>query len=269
MKLSHLFVLLGAGLLNSCASYQLRRSCESTNWYDYGHSVAMKGRRLTGDDFIRKCAEVEAKVDAVALESGFKAGMTNYCTGKVAYNRGFEGQAFNLEFCDSSMKKKLLAAFKKGRTNLCQDNGFRFGASGEIYEGQCRDMDEASFLSKYRKGRYKFLRHRVESETMDLRDLERKEWQAQRELSDLDRRLQALGPATRQVVERTYDPVSKSYRTETREEEESLDAQRIRREASSAVENKEAELTAMRKKMDQLRDSISDIQRELVSLSEE
>ena len=88
-----LLILLGLNLV-ACASYMTRKSCEATNWFDYGKKVALDGRRLSGDDFIQQCYKAEGEVAESDLDKGFKTGMAMYCQPDTAYQTGRGGNFF-------------------------------------------------------------------------------------------------------------------------------------------------------------------------------
>lgn len=149
--------------LSGCASYFLRKNCEKTNWFQHGNKVAMDGRRLQGDDWMHQCTQVEAKIDWVAADLGFKAGMKVYCTEDGAYQTGLKGEFFKAGFCDVGGIKKIKARHKEGVAELCQlSNGHEKGASGWKYNGICPKTLAKGFLSTYRPGRIIYLSGLIE-----------------------------------------------------------------------------------------------------------
>ena len=83
----------------SCS--MLKRQCEKTNWFEYGKSVALTGKRLSADDFYNKCIEKEAEINEVSADHGFKQGMDEYCGKSAPYDYGKLGKSYNFKFCDS------------------------------------------------------------------------------------------------------------------------------------------------------------------------
>ena len=136
--------------LVSCASYFKRKECEKKDWHKHGDSVAHKGIRLDADPYLKSCEEVEAKIDYVAVDLGFKSGMENYCKPRTAYQYGKDGKKFNLQMCDSPKGKKIAKAYKNGVNDFCQpESAYRAGKSGYVYDGICSSKLEKAFIPKY------------------------------------------------------------------------------------------------------------------------
>src|SRR5690606_34111458 len=96
---SKILVLSTLVLLASCAS-ELKRRCQGTNWFEYGQSVALSGKRLNADNFAAQCKKENVEVDEAQLDVGFKAGMGRYCTAAGATDTGRKGDVFNDDLCD-------------------------------------------------------------------------------------------------------------------------------------------------------------------------
>src|SRR5258708_940773 len=127
-------VSLCAGLtLSGCTSYFVRKDCEKTNWYQHGYDVAMSGRRLDADDFTKQCQKVEAKLSYTDIDTGFKAGMSKYCTGDNVFAVGKAGKKFSYDMCDGESERRMRAKYLEGIHLFCvAPNGFQFGSSGGI-----------------------------------------------------------------------------------------------------------------------------------------
>lgn len=141
-----------------CASYFLRKQCEETNWFQHGQNVAMSGRRLDADDFIRQCQKVEAKMSFSEVDNGFKAGMGKYCTQENIFAVAKSGKKFSFDMCDGESQAKMRGKYQEGLRAFCTpQSGYRYGASGEIYQEVCPPNLESDFLTEYRKGRKVYL----------------------------------------------------------------------------------------------------------------
>lgn len=154
--------------LSSCAYFK-RKSCESTNWFEHGKQVALRGLRLSGDDTVEQCRKVEADISDAQLDLGWKAGQAEFCTLAGAYHVGREGRAFNGEICNPSDLAKLIAENKKGIRGYCTpENAEELGREGKTYEKICPDELLKNFVLAYNKGRKTFLTTRANQLKSDL-----------------------------------------------------------------------------------------------------
>ncbi len=156
-------LLLAALSLVGCASYFQRKTCESTNWFDYGQRVALEGRRLTGDQFISECNNAEANVGESALDRGFKSGLEKYCQPETAYQNGKNGNFFSTEMCTGQGLSLLTAKHSLGVIDYCQKtNGFSAGAKGKPYNKICPADLERSFMPEFNRGRKRFIETNID-----------------------------------------------------------------------------------------------------------
>lgn len=170
--------------LSSCASYFKRKTCESTNWFEYGQKVALEGRRLTGDQFILECNQAEADVAEADLDRGFKSGMQKYCLPETAFQVGKNGNFFSSEMCTGQGLNLLLAKHRAGVTEYCQrSNGYTAGASGNAYNKICPVELESQFLPEFNRGRKKYLSVIVSENQKQISLLERDISRLQSELT--------------------------------------------------------------------------------------
>lgn len=158
MKIKFVFLFFVSTLMCSCASYFVRKDCESKNWFDYGYQIAMSGKRLNSDNYLNECRKAEAEIQESQLDLGFKSGMSNYCKPEVVLASGKKGQFFNSDFCDPGQVKILNAKHAEGIQAFCEpSSGQAFGASGGVYNQICPKEKEDAFMKEYRKGRKKYL----------------------------------------------------------------------------------------------------------------
>lgn len=144
--------------LVSCASYFKRKDCEATNWFEYGQSVALEGRRITGDQFVSECYNAEADVAESALDRGFKSGMEKYCQDETVFQTGKNGNFFSGEMCTGRGLTNLTAKHRAGVAEYCQKaNAYAAGAKGKAYNKICPAEKEAAFLPEFNRGRKRFL----------------------------------------------------------------------------------------------------------------
>lgn len=263
MKLSAL--LLSLVFLTSCASYFKRKNCESTDWYQHGYKFAMQGKRLDADSFIKECRAVEAKVDFAAADTGFKAGMTDYCKEDSAYNKGYEGESYNYNFCSSNKKARIQGSFERGRDKLCSSGGYQFGASGKTYAGQCSTRGEEKFLKNFNRGRYKFLNNEIRMAKNEIYQTDRKIRNLQYEILNLQSQRNAMGGGQVIVRERKYDEFNRNYREEVKVEENPHVANEKMR-LENIIRRKRSEVTSLKNKQTDLENKIREYQREITKI---
>jgi hypothetical protein len=167
-----LVAAIASSSLVSCASYFTRQECNKTDWFQYGRSVAMKGERLTGNDFIHRCEQAEADVDAVALDRGFKVGMETYCKPETVYQMGKQGEFYNGEMCDGEQPRLLKQKHAEGVAEYCKKaNGYSAGTGGKAYNGICPKNLEADFLPEFKRGRKVYLTGVIDLNEKEIRQL--------------------------------------------------------------------------------------------------
>ncbi len=155
MKILLFFLIFN---LVACASYFKRKECESTNWFNYGQSVALEGRRLTGDQFISECNQAEADVRESDLDRGFKSGMQKYCEPETVFQIGKNGNFFSSEMCTGQGLNVLHAQHRVGVIEYCQkSNAYSAGTKGKAYNKICPANLETSFLPEFNRGRKRYL----------------------------------------------------------------------------------------------------------------
>lgn len=227
--------LLFAVMLSSvgCSSWLIRQSCKDIDWFQYGHSVAMSGRRLSGDPQVQRCQKAEFEVPYRQLDSGFKAGMEKYCQPKVVYAIGKTGDLFNPELCDPGQVRMLKQEHEKGLKAYCSvENGFTAGSSGKVYQNVCPMEAEGPFLKEYRRGRRSYITGKITEADTNLLALDRQMLELERERSNLGWRLNAIPPA-----HRAPKPEDDPYRFERDQIKSSLD--RLEGQIRSKISEKE------------------------------
>jgi hypothetical protein len=153
-----LYLIFTSLLLCSCASYFTRKSCESTNWFNYGEKVALDGRRLTGDQFVLDCQKADADIDESNLDRGFKSGLEKYCMPDIVFQTGKRGEFFSTEMCSGLNVRKLQEVHAQGVSEYCdRSNGYSAGTQGKSYNKICPVEKEKSFLPEFNRGRRKYL----------------------------------------------------------------------------------------------------------------
>ncbi len=194
----------------ACSSWMIRQDCKHVDWYNYGHSVAMQGRRLSGDAQVKRCQEAEFEVPYSQLDAGFKEGMSKYCQPKVVYATGKAGEFFNPELCDPAQVRKLQEQHQKGLDAYCAvDNGYTAGASGKKYQNICPQKSEAAFLKEYRRGRKAYLTGKITETEGNMIGVERQSLELERQRNNVSWRLNAI-PAAYHAQKPEDDP----YRSE-------------------------------------------------------
>ncbi len=261
--------ILAMGLLlanTGCASYFTRKTCESTNWFQYGEKVASEGRRLSGDGFINECRKVEANINEAQLDQGFKHGMANYCKVESVYDLGKRGEFFTQEMCDGENLRKLVERHKAGVNDYCQkSNGFTAGAKGKAYNRICPKEVEAAFLPEFNRGRKKYLGTLASENEKRIIEIDREIIGLERDRNMKQLEMQRLSMPTGLAVERKYDPVSGSYREQVINQI-SEDQKRAIEDMRWKVQSLDSQISQKRTEQSNLREEIRKINLEISGL---
>lgn len=202
-------LLMSAG----CASYFKRKECEKTNWYQHGHDVAMAGKRLDADDHVRECTKAEAKIGWTEMDTGFKAGMANYCTGDNVFAVGKAGRPFSYDMCDGESRKKMRARYTEGLRVFCTpSNAYRFGSSGGVYLEVCPKDSEEAWLTEYRKGRKIWLKAVIDEKEREVVRLDGEVRRLESQRQNLSFQQSSLANGTVARRERVFDPLTNTYK---------------------------------------------------------
>ncbi len=160
-------------LFSSCANYQLKNTCEQTNWFQYAQSVANSGRYLEEDSFAKECKSVD-RIQYSQADLGFKLGREKMCTYDEMYNRGKDGKQVYFNFCDGLSLNQMKSKYQSGLKVFCTEtSGLSYGKSGESYQKVCPAETESSFLKGYKPGRHQYLTLVIKNKKSQLLDLER------------------------------------------------------------------------------------------------
>lgn len=174
-------------LFSSCANYQLKNTCEQTNWFQYAQSVANSGRYLEEDSFAKECKSVE-RIQYSQADLGFKLGREKMCTYDEMYNRGKEGKQVYFNFCDGLSLNQMKSKYQSGLKVFCTEpSGLGYGKSGESYQKVCPAEAEPTFLKGYKPGRMQYLALVIKNKKSQLLDLEREYNMSISQQNDLNR----------------------------------------------------------------------------------
>ena len=260
-----LFVVLALACLPSCTNWAVRSECGQVNWYDHGYQAAMSGRRLSGDPHVDRCRNAGFDLPEQQLDHGFKAGMANYCKPEIVFTTGKEGQFFNTDLCDPGQAPLLKQRHADGVRAYCaRTNGFHAGTSGKKYQNICPPELEAAFLPEYKRGRQRYLSNLIAQAQREDLQTERKILDGERQRATLTTRL-ALLPRPRDVKERVYNSATGSYTEQSKTEDP---AARERQRLNSELTSLDAQIRTEKKRQEQLRQEISQHERELITLDE-
>lgn len=260
-------LLLAALIFNvSCASYFKRKECEKTNMYQHGYDVAMSGKRLDADDFVRQCQKVEAKFSFTDLDTGFKAGMSKYCTSDNIYDVGKAGKPFAYEMCDGESASKMRARYTEGLRVFCTpQNAYRFGTSGGVYQNVCPKNGENEWLTEYRKGRKIYLAAVIEEKEKEAHriDGELATMESRRML--LTHQLNMANQQTEVRTERIWDAKTGTYQERT-SRNESPEGKMRAQQLSGDLSNLNYQIQLLRDKQKTLQTEVSAMRTEMVTL---
>ena len=249
MKYLAPFVLLPLVIsLSSCSSYMKRKQCESTNWFDYGQSVALDGRRLSGDQFIMECMKAEADVAESDLDRGFKSGLDKYCQPDTVFQVGKNGSFFSAEMCVGEGLTLLQSRHRAGVLEYCQrSNGYAAGAKGKAYNKICPASLEGAFLPEFNRGRKRYLQTLTSENSKEIAQLENEIIRLQSEINwrsaELQRYRSASGKADEASLARIND-------------------------LNSQINSSRYSLNIKQEKLDRLRQQNREIQLEIVQLGQ-
>jgi hypothetical protein len=247
MKSKILFVA-SVVLLSSCAS-ELKRRCKATNWFEYGESVALSGKRLSADNFAAQCKKEDVDVDESQLDVGFKAGMGRYCTADGATETGRKGDVFNDDLCDPASASSLRKDYQKGVTAYCRpDNGYEQGALGKTYKNVCPEKLEAPFLKQFKRGKRVYLAGIIAAKETEIQDAQNEANDASRSESRMRGQLTALIAAQSITMARNPSPeVVNSLNSERSSLESRIYSESSRkREKESAIQRLRNEISELR-----------------------
>ena len=189
--------------LIGCTS-ALKKQCQETNWYQHAHSVALSGKRLSQDEFIKICEKEEVEINAVDLDVGFKSGMGKYCTADSALKTGKAGMTLSEDFCSSGELPSLRKKHSEGIAIYCSKEGlYEAGVQGNVYTGICSKELEAQNLSEFKRGRKKFLEFTVTQNKEKIREIDETLDKLTYQVSLAGRRLSALPYPRTQFNEQT------------------------------------------------------------------
>lgn len=253
--------------LTACASYFKKKECESTNWFEHGKKVALRGEWLNSDKLVNECRKVEAEIQESQLDQGFKNGMQKYCSAPHAYQVGKSGDFFSRDVCEGPQINVLLAEHNKGVKDYCaKSNGQNAGASGKKYQNICPKDLEPAFFAEYRKGRKKWVQAMIDTRQTDIREIDSKLFSKRSDLSFRQGRLRGLESEVSSLeTQRNFTPLDnhnqRSY-LDNRISSLSSDLSSLRSEVSSY----ESEIRSLESQRRTKLDEIADFKAELPSL---
>ncbi|MGE4130997.1 MAG: DUF2799 domain-containing protein [Bdellovibrionales bacterium] len=267
MKVLRICLLVGAALgLAGCASYFKRKECEKTNWYQHGYGVAMSGKRLDADDFVKQCQKVEAKMSFTELDTGFKAGMAKYCSADNVYDVGKAGNPFSYDMCDGESLRKMQVRYAEGLRVFCTPkNAYRFGSSGGIYQNVCPKEVESDWLAEYRKGRKIHLNAVIQVKQDEIRRLDQnvRDLESKRSRLAFEQRTMTMRYESR--TERVYDLATNTYKEQTVSGPAEESRQR-QDQLQNEIRSVDRQIDDVRRKQDGLNSEIDRMRTEMVTL---
>ncbi|MEY4615133.1 MAG: hypothetical protein RJB66_93 [Pseudomonadota bacterium] len=244
-------ILTAIFVLGGCSSWMTRQSCADIDWFHYGESVALQGKRLTGDEQVKRCKEADFAVPYSQLDAGFKTGMNKYCLPKTVFATGKAGDLFNPEMCDPGQARSLQQEYLRGIEGYCSvENGYTAGSSGKKYHNVCPQKTEAAFLKEYRRGRKAFLTGKINEADLNMIGVERQTLELERQRNNVSWRLSAI-PAPY----RNQKPEDDPYRSE-------------RDRLASELRGVEAQINQKQNEKDRWLKSKGEFQAELATLAE-
>ncbi len=266
MRLFVFLALIASAASTGCASYFKRKECEKTNWYQHGHDVAMSGRRLDADDFVKQCQKVEAKMSFTDMDTGFKAGMGKYCTSDNIYDVGRAGKPFSYEMCDGENMQKMRGRYTEGLRVFCTPaSAYRFGTAGGVYQNVCPKNLENDWLSEYRKGRKIYLAAAVVEKEREIQRLDGEISRLESQRTSLSHQQMMYSGRSETRTEQVYNVNTGTYETKT-VTGPSADAQARSQQLSSEISNLNYQIQQTRSKQQDIISEVSKMRTEMVTL---
>ena len=113
--MKYLIAILSLSLA-SCVSLGPELSCEGTNWYELGRQTGRQGEVLKDKwDMNSICGSRDLYSQKYAiLETGYFAGLAEFCSPENAFNLGRLGLGVKKE-CPDQFKEAYMAAYERGQ----------------------------------------------------------------------------------------------------------------------------------------------------------
>lgn len=200
------------------------------------------------------------------LDTGFKAGMSKYCTGDNVFAVGKAGKPFSYEMCDGESTKKMKAQYEKGLAIFCTPgSAYRFGSTGGVYQNVCPKDTEDSWMAEYRKGRKVWLAAVISEKEREVSNLNMEISRLENNRNMLNMRQAGLANRTTYKRERVLDPATGTYReqvTQVADESAKKQADELQHEISNA----NYEIKRTREKQESLAAEVSKMRTEMATL---
>lgn len=102
-------------LITACASGYLEDfDCLSANWFDLGKNTSTVGKPAkTFEKYQKKCAASIGARESTAFQTGYTAGLKEYCTYKTGYDQGRSGIS-DKTICPEALQTDFLKGYRKG-----------------------------------------------------------------------------------------------------------------------------------------------------------
>jgi len=250
--------------LISCASYFTKRDCNKTNWFAHGQKVALTGKRVDADSYVKTCEKVGADINYADLDTGFKKGMAQYCTKQGAIDTGRKGMFLNLDLCDTPKHAMLKDAHTQGVRDFCTgDNAYKVGVEGWEYNNICPKDLEAQFMSNYKSGRKEYFRLEIERRQQRISELRRDIRNYERERQRKYYELRAIPPNMR-VAEVGIG--QRKSRAQIHAEQYNDELQRRRDDTQSDIDRLDRQIRESQSEQKRLSQEIVDVKRKLRAL---
>lgn len=196
---------------SACSSWDLKKQCEETNWFEHSKKTAMAGLYLDEDPFVRQCQKVD-RANGTQLDLGFKTGRESYCTYENIQRLGETGERANYGMCDNLAIKQMQERHLQGLTLFCTpDSGYQYGIAGKIYKNVCFKIAEPFFLPSYQRGRREYLEKAIVSRQSDIESAIDMQSQLDSQISKLSGEITALPQVLECHNESVYNNSTKEY----------------------------------------------------------
>ncbi len=266
MKITQILLLLLFFIISGCAGYKTKKACKKTNWFLHGQKVALEGKRSNEDDFLLSCERAHGFINHAELDTGFKSGMSKYCSIKLPNDYAKEGKNYNFQFCDDGKSTARKQSFNDGLKVFCvQSKGKEKAAKGWIYNNICPAELESTFLVGYKEGRKIYLKQLIEQKYASILEMDKKINYIK---SDSDQTALQIAGFQKQfsLVKAKKTDIKTGIITETQERVETYESKKRWQKLNHTIENNKTKINNLHNKQSKLKKEIYTLKQELSGL---
>ncbi len=185
--MKYLFLINVVIIFTSCSAL-VRKDCEKVDWRLHGENLGKTAQSLEGDQLITRCVGADYVINQSDLQSGYKNGVSLYCSKENFYDLGVKGDPNNISFCPTNSHAKLNLEYQKGTQKHCTKRGaYLRGVEGKTASEVCDSKLSLSYKQYFQKGRKKFISSQIQNEELVIAKLRNEINQTNTQLYNLDK----------------------------------------------------------------------------------